>query len=174
MTARSHVRPPPGSTLARLLDAPVRDGALVWIGIRPARRAAIVELESVELFAQQGVAGDHHRSRGARQVTLVERERVAAIGSYLGARVQPGELRRNLMVEGINLLALKGWRFAIGEAVLEWSGECHPCSRMEEALGLGGYHAVRGHGGITARIVVGARVRVGDPVRRLAPVSASR
>jgi MOSC domain-containing protein YiiM len=48
-----------------------------------------------------------------------------------------------VLVEGINLLSLKGKQFRIGEAVFEYSGECHPCSRMEEALGAGGYNAMR-------------------------------
>jgi len=71
------------------------------------------------------------------------------------------------VVAGINLLALKDCRFAIGAALLEWSGECHPCSRMEEILGPGGYHAVRHHGGITARVLEGGAIRIGDPVRRV-------
>ncbi len=67
-------------------------------------------------------------------------------------------------LKGINLLALKDKTFRIGQAVLETTGECHPCSRMEENLGPGGYNAVRGHGGITARVVEAGMIRVGDRV----------
>ena len=65
------------------------------------------------------------------------------------------------MVSGINLHALRGARVRIGAAELEITGECHPCSRMEETFGTGGYNAVRGHGGVTARVCQSGVVRRG-------------
>ncbi len=167
--------PPPGSALARLLDAPVAPGRLAWIGLRPARRAPMLKVEEAVLEAGQGLAGDRYRTatEGARQVTLVAEEHLRAVAAYLGlGQVAPERLRRNLVVSGLNLLALKGRRFRVGEALLEHSGKCHPCSRMEEELGPGGYNAVRGHGGITARVLRGGPVRIGDTVRRLLPEEA--
>ncbi len=66
------------------------------------------------------------------------------------------------MVRGINLLSLKDKRFTIGETILEFSGECHPCSRMEKNLGEGGYNAMRQHGGILARVIQEGRIQVAD------------
>lgn len=104
--------------------------------------------------------------RGKRQVTLLQAEHLPVIAALAGLEaVTPELLRRNLLVSGISLLALKDRRFWVGEVLLEGTGECHPCSRMEENLGPGGYNAVRGHGGLTARVITGGRVRVGDVVR---------
>jgi MOSC domain-containing protein YiiM len=161
--------PPPDSPLARLLAAPVRPGRLTWIGLRPARRAPIIPVEQAELRPGEGLAGDRWRggATGARQVTLIAAEHLASIAGFLGLdRVAPERLRRNLVVEGVNLLALKGHRFRLGGALLEHSGECHPCSRMEEEFGPGGYNAVRGHGGFTARVLEGGAIRLGDALIR--------
>lgn len=147
----------------------MRPGRVVWIGLRPARRQPMLPVESARLDIADGLIGDHYSSRtgGARHLTLIQAEHLAAIAGHLGREtVRPEELRRNIVVSGINLLALKGRRFALGEALLEWTGECHPCSRMEEILGPGGYNAVRGHGGITARVLEGGEVELGHRVSR--------
>ncbi len=149
----------------------MRAGVVRWIGVRPERRARLLAMASVRLDAIEGLGGDHYRSRtgGARQVTLIGQEDILAIAAYLGLEtIAPEVLRRNVVVAGINLLALKGGHFQLGTAVLQATGECHPCSRMEEALGTGGYNAVRGHGGITARIISGGDVGVGDRICRSA------
>ena len=148
----------------------MRPGVVTWLGIRPARLAPMVAPEAITLTPGQGVAGDHYASatQGARQVTVIPAEHLAAIAGYLGQEsVAPELLRRNVVVRGINLAALKGRIFRLGGAVLENSGECHPCSKMERLLGTGGYNAVRGHGGITARVLKGGEVRLGDLLRAL-------
>jgi MOSC domain-containing protein YiiM len=162
-----------GSPLARLIAGPMRPGHVAWIGLRPGRRIDPVAVGSVLAEAGRGLAGDRYAERarrdGDRQVTLVAAEHLDAVASFLGRKsVDPALVRRNILVRDVNLLALKGRRFRIGEARLEWTGECHPCSRMEEALGPGGYNAMRGHGGITARVLETGTIRLGDALA-LAP-----
>jgi MOSC domain-containing protein YiiM len=141
-------------------------GTLRWIGIRPARKAPMVELDTVDAIAGRGLLGDRYASKnGKRQVTLIQGEHLVAIASMLGRDSVPPELlRRNLVVTGINLLALKDKQFRVGSALLEYTGLCHPCSAMETTFGAGGYNAVRGHGGITARIIESGEIKLGDDV----------
>ena len=142
-------------------------GRLEWIGLRPARRAPLLAVPEVEAEAGRGLSGDHYRSSrdGKRQVTLIQAEHLGVIAALAGLDdLDPALLRRNLVVSGINLLALKDRRFRIGAVVLEGTGLAHPCSRMEEVLGAGGYNVMRGHGGLTARIIDGGPIRVGDAV----------
>lgn len=152
------------------MASPVRSGALVWIGLRSQRHGPIVTPQCAELVAARGIVGDRYETKtnGARQVTLIGQDGLDAIASFLGREsVAPQDLRRNLVTRGINLLALKGHRFRIGSVLLEYSGECAPCSQMEETFGPGGYNAVRGHGGITARILEGGTIHLGDAVARV-------
>jgi MOSC domain-containing protein YiiM len=143
------------------------DGVVKTISVRPARREPVELLNQVEAIEGRGLTGDRYNAKGGtRQVTLIQQEHLDAVASYLGqSSVDASMTRRNIVVQGINLLSLKGKKFQVGEAVLEYSGECHPCSRMEENLGTGGYNAMRGHGGITARVVQSGTIRIGDPVK---------
>jgi MOSC domain-containing protein YiiM len=157
------------ATLARMLDAPMPPGRLVWIGLRPDLRAPMVVLDEAAVDAGFGLVGDHHGlPRGPHQVTLIAAESLAAIASYLGRLNVPlALLRRNLAVRGINPTALIDRQFRIGDTILEGSGECQPCSQMEEAFGPGAYNAIRGLGGITARVLQSGTIRVGDLVERI-------
>lgn len=158
----------PDSPLRALMETFPRAGRLEWIGLRPARRVPLLEVNHVEVLAGHGLAGDRkaQSAGGRRQVTLIQAEHLAAVAALLGRdAIDPALTRRNLVVSGINLLALRGERFEIGGVLFEGTGLCEPCSRMEENLGAGGYNAMRGHGGITARVLTGGVVATGDAVR---------
>jgi len=152
------------SPLAGLMNARVRPGTVEWIGVRLERRAPMRVVDMAELNQREGLVGDRYSGRsGTRHVTLIGRADLAAIADFLGLPdVAPELLRRNIVVSGVNLLALKDKRFRLGGALVEMTGECHPCSRMEETFGEGGYNAVRSHGGITARVLEAGTVRMGD------------
>ncbi|HEY6038182.1 MAG TPA: MOSC domain-containing protein [Kofleriaceae bacterium] len=139
-------------------------GTLEWIGVRPSRGAPVVAVDEVEAVADRGLAGDRYRANGTRQVTLIQAEHVPVIAALAGHEVTPALLRRNLVIRGINLLSLQKLRFAIGEVVLVGTSACAPCDKME-SIGEGTFQAMRGHGGICAKIERGGVIRRGDRVR---------
>lgn len=156
--------------LKELLSTNTFQGKVDWIGISSASRAAIQAQETVRLV-KGGVEGDHHcrpTRKSKRQVTLIQAEHIPVVEAILGrGKIDPALLRRNIVVSGINLAALKYQTFQIGTAVLEGSGNCPPCSRMEENLGPGGYATMLAHGGITAIVLTEGVVNLGDTVSAL-------
>ena len=162
------VTPPPGSALGKLMATLPRAGRVEWIGLRPQRLAPLREVEAAVATAGGGLTGDRYalsKGSGKRGVTLIQAEHLPVIAALAGhASVDPSTLRRNVVVSGIPLIALKGRRFRIGEVLLEGTDSCDPCSRMEEALGPCGFNAMRGMGGLCARILEGGTFRIGDAV----------
>ena len=166
--------PPDDSPLGRLMANLPRAGRVEWIGLRPKRDVPMLAVAQAQAVAGQGLVGDRYAGgSGNRGITLIQAEHLPAIAALSGhGQVPPMLLRRNLVVSGLPLVALKGRRFRIGEVLLEGVDDCDPCSRMEAALGPGGYNAMRGHGGLCARILEGGTLRVGDSVLALAPTGA--
>ena len=153
--------------MKELLSSIPQTGRVEWIGVRPARRENLTELPEVRA-TMSGLAGDRFSGgeNAKRQVTLIQQEHVNAVASILKQKeIDPSLLRRNIVVSGINLQALKEHQFKIGDAILFGTGNCPPCSRMEENLGPGGYCAMRGHGGITSYVVQPGIIRLADTVK---------
>lgn len=157
-------------TIRDLNSPPHVEGRVEAIVVRGAAREPARAIAATTAVAGVGLADDRLGRRGeaelsTRQVTLIQHEHLPVIAQL--ARVETVAavaLRRNLVISGINLLALKNARLQVGAALLEIVGPCQPCSRMEEAIGPGGYAAMRGHGGVTARVLNGGAIRLGDPV----------
>lgn len=174
-------REPAASTLRALASGFPRAGRLDAIWLRPARRTPALSVPSVQAWPGRGLEGDRASLAapraasplgGKRQVTLIQAEHLPVIAALAAAtELHARDLRRNLVISGLNLLAARSLFkdqplcLRIGaEVVLEISGPCEPCSRMEELLGPGGYNAMRGHGGLTARVIAGGPLCVGDAV----------
>jgi MOSC domain-containing protein YiiM len=151
-------------------------GRLEAIFLRPGRGVPVLQAADCEALPDLGLRGDRSaggRAGGKRQVTLLQAEHLPVVAALLRHdRIDAALLRRNLVVSGVNLLAARSlfadqpMQLRLGtHVVLEITGPCEPCSKMEALLGAGAYNALRGHGGVTARVVCGGRLAVGDEVR---------
>jgi MOSC domain-containing protein YiiM len=139
-------------------------GRIEWIGLRTERRGLVIPVAQAGLDLT-GLQGDRHSRANKRAITLIQAEHLPAIGALLGRdAIAPDNLRRNVVISGINLSALRGVPLRLGTAVIEITTVCAPCSRMEECLGHGGYNAMRGHGGWTARVIEPGGLACGDAV----------
>lgn len=158
--------PSADSALGQLMATLPRAGRVEWLGLRPGRAAPMLEVEQAVAEAGAGLVGDRYQGRnGQRGVTLIQAEHLPVIAALAGHEtVPPATLRRNVVVSGLPLVALKGRRFRIGEVLLEGTAACDPCSLMEAALGPGGFNAMRGHGGLCARVIEGGTLHRGDAV----------
>ena len=159
-------------TLKERLRYVPQTGRLESILLRSERRGEVIAVDQTKALVGRGLRGDHRAERESvtpgsrRQVTLLQAEHLPVIAALTGHKtLNPKLLRRNLIVSGINLLALKDREVYVGDVLLEITGACHPCTRMDEALGEGGLSVMRGHGGLTAKVVAGGVLRVGDAVR---------
>ena len=175
-------------TIRDLASPPLHTaGRIELIVVRGDSRAPARSVEATRALAGIGLADDRLGARGeaelsTRQVTLIQHEHLPVIAQLARvAAVDPLGLRRNLVISGLNLAALKNRRLRVfdeafsevsdkvidpaqPQALLEIVGPCHPCSRMEETIGPGGYLAMRGHGGMTARVLGSGWIRVGARV----------
>lgn len=179
----------PTYTLRDLTQRFASAGRVEAILLRPARLAPMVATTEVLVEPGRGLIGDRRSATlrtgdlaQKREVTLFQAEHLPVVAGLLGLpSLDPIRLRRNLVVSGINLLSMRSlfpdvrlqWQLG-DDVMLEITGTCEPCSLMEAELGEGGYNAMRGHGGVTARVVAGGTLRVGDSVRLRTPDQAGR
>ncbi len=129
-------------------------------------------LDSVRAVAGAGLEGDRHgacppEEGGVHEVSLISAEALDALGA-LGLALAPGESRRQLTTRGVDLGALLGRRFRVGEVLLEGTKPCKPCGHLERLTRPGVKAGLEGRGGLYARILQGGVLRVGDPVQAVA------
>lgn len=146
-------------------------GRLLGIARHDRPRGAMETLDHADVTVEQGIHGDFRGSlkpgRNKRQVTVLGAEGWDQALHELGTQVSWEQRRVNLLIEGLALERSAGARILFDSGlVLEVTGECDPCSRMEEvAVGLKAVLLPHWRGGVTTRVLEGGPIRVGDNVR---------
>jgi len=161
----------------------VSAGSLAEIWRTPSAAAPMQRVPAARLVAGVGLEGDRYALGGGtwaqypdlkRQLTLIDRDDVTAVAHEAGVALAPGATRRNLVTTGIELPALVGSWFAVGNALLFGMKRCPPCTHLERLTGVRLIRAMVDRGGINAAVFVGGGIREGDVVRPVTDEEAAR
>jgi MOSC domain-containing protein YiiM len=148
-----------------------------------AAAAPMRRMSTGRLVAGAGLDGDRYALGGGtwarypdleKQLTLIDRDDVAALAADVGVDLSPGDTRRNLVTEGVDLPALVGRWFAVGDALLFGMKRCPPCAHLERLTGARLVKAMLHRGGINAAVFAGAEIAEGAVIRLLSDDEAAR
>ena len=150
-------------------------GRLAGIARHDRPKGPMETVDHVAVTAAEGVRGDFRGGLAAtkpgrrRQVSLIEAESVTAAMAEAGAVLEWSDCRRNLLVQGLRLPREEGLRVQIGDSlVLEITGECDPCERMDALHeGLRAAMTPDWRGGFLGRVIEDGEIAVGDDIRIL-------
>jgi MOSC domain-containing protein YiiM len=157
-------------------------GCLTEIWWTPTAAAPMRRVPSARLVAGRGLEGDRYATGGGtwaqypdleKQLTLIDRDDVAAVARETGTALTPGATRRNLVTTGIVLPALVGGWFAVGDALLFAMKGCPPCTHLERLTGMRLVKAMVRRGGINAAVSGGSQIGEGDVVRVVSEAEAA-
>lgn len=135
------------------------------------------EVQDVQAVAGQGLVGDrYHDGAGSfskpeptpdREITLIEVEQVTKFCEEQGVELTPAQTRRNVLTEGIDLNALAGKTFRVGDVTLKGIRLCEPCKYLASKTYESILPGLVGRGGLRAQIVEGGTIRVGDAIEEI-------
>lgn len=157
-------------------------GTVLEIFTTSAANAPMIGQQAAEALPGKGLTGDRYArgvgfysntptTAGARELTLIDASAITQVTEETGLPFSTVESRRNLITSGIELDALIGQTFTVGEVVCEGVRACPPCVHLEELTGKKVMRALVRTGGLRARIVQGGTIRVGDAIEAIGPAA---
>ena len=151
-------------------------GTVEGLYIAPAAEAPCEAVETAEAVVGRGLRGDRYfEGRGTfgspgdagHELTLIEAEALEALAVESGIAIAPGDARRNVVTRGVDLNALAGRRFAIGDVEIAGRRWCEPCAVLQRLTTPGVLRGLVHRGGLRADILGGGTIARGDAVRPL-------
>jgi MOSC domain-containing protein YiiM len=156
--------------------APRGAGTVQAIVIAPEAEAAMHRVDRAVARAGRGLEGDRYfdkrgtfsdaHGRGY-DLTLIEAEMLDSVDLPAG-RLTPEDARRNIVTRGIDLNALVGEHFRVGDVECFGQRWCEPCAHLERLTAAAGkpgtLRALIHKGGLRADVLSGGEIRVGDGI----------
>ena len=147
-------------------------GVVEEIYVTPKGSEAMERVQEIRAVEGCGLEGDRYcegtgywtRYGDVCEVTLIESEDLDEIEREMGLHVKNGEHRRNIVTSGIRLSELRGNRFRIGEAVLEYDRPRPPCRHVQDMTEKGMTRALRRRGGHCVRVIEGGLISTQDEI----------
>jgi len=152
----------------------VTTGRVDSIHVAPGRGAPTTSVPQVRAVPGKGLLGDRHFGRAEtdpdaprpdREITLVEVETIEAVARECGVRLEPGDVRRNIVTRDVALNHLVDRQFTVGEVALLGLRLCEPCAHLAELTHESVLRGLIHRGGLRAQILTEGVIRVGDEVR---------
>ena len=138
----------------------MKTGTVDHLFIKPGHREDMIPVETIHVVKHKGIEGDASFGRSKRQILIISHEVIEAYG------LMPGDLRENITVSQLEVGVISAKdRLSIGDVVLEVTGDCTPCDRLEE-LRVGLMDEIHGNRGILARVIEAGEIKVGQAISR--------
>lgn len=126
----------------------------------------LIEVPQIECIAGRGIRGDRfydYRDDYKGQITFFAHEVFEKLAAHFGlGNKSAGDLRRNVIVSGVNLNELIGREFSIQGVRLRGAAHCKPCYWMNQAVAPGAEEFLEGNGGLRAQLLTDGIIAVGD------------
>lgn len=140
-------------------------GEIVSIHIVRKSKAPVESCNKVKVCMNYGIVGDYRSGKyQIGQITLIEEESMDLASRKLGYEIPNGASRRQIMVMGISLNELIGYKLRIGSVLVRVEDKCKPCNNMEVMIGSGAKDAMDGQGGVRCRVIKGGELHISDIV----------
>lgn len=164
--------------LAPAAPPPTLRGSVVAIALAERATDAMVGVDSATALAGRGLDGDRYAAKAGTftpagdlargyDLTLVEVEVLDGLTLPGGGRIGYVEARRNVVTRGIDLNALVGRRFRVGDVECLGQRLCEPCSHLERLTAPGSLRGLIHRGGLRADVVGDGEVVVGAAIETI-------
>ena len=135
-------------------------GNVVGLYLCPGHGSSMLSVQAASAITGKGLEGDIHARYGSnRQVLIVDKETLDSL------ELESGIIKENITTTGIEThLLIDGQKIFIGnDVILEITGPCKPCQRMDD-IKQGLQETLSGRRGALATVHAGGTIAIGDPI----------